>query len=310
MSILGNANYMKRFIHHPCATPNPILLIEFAFEAALPVLFELLSADILDKALAQGKQAWRKAASGKDRSPNPQPGNTGPSGGHGRKAGGRFGRRSPGRQVGPREWLFDLVDAEQTGMYWWLVADLYTEFLARWTTLIYLKQGCPFDNSCHAQGQFSGIYIGGGESPQVLPILTTGVVSSGGFVIQQIRNGKFSITYTCDIVQFHSDKPPSAARVELRGGVGSGRVLNPGTPIVNKDSPGVSSGGWAHIENERGSVASYMLILVNDAPEETVGTINGVLTLSSGFCNNEAPSVPWDSNHLVPFPHGRVNRSP
>lgn len=305
MSVLGNMNYMKRFVHHPCATPNPIMLIEFAFEAGLPVLFELLSADILDKALKQGKDAWRKAASGKNRSPQPPDGNTGPQSGHGRKAGGRFGRRSPGRPVSGREWLFDLVDMEQTGMYWWLVADLATEFLARWSTLIYLKQGCPFDHECFAQGLFNSIYIGQGEVNCFVPVLSTGVVSSGGYVIQQTRKGKFSVTYNAQIFKVGTHEPASAARVELRGGVGAGRTFCPG------DGGGVDytgarmSGGFHNFDHDSGVLSSYNLVLVNDSPTETVGVEPSLLCLSSGFCNNSAPSVPWDSNHLVPQPHGR-----
>lgn len=306
MSILGNVNYMKRFVFHPCATPNPIMLIEFAFEAALPVLFELLSADILDKALAQGKQAWRKRASGNNKSPQEAPGGVGPQSGHGKKIGGKFGKKSYGRKVGPREWLFDVVDAEQTAMYWWLVADLATEFLARWSTLIYLKQGCPFDHECFAEGPFAGIFIGQGEGPQVLPILSTGVVSSGGLVIQQTRKGKFSITYRCEIVQVTTGLPASAAHVELRGGVGSGSVIQSGKGGSTNEGGGVNSGGFWNFDHNGDNLPSYQLILVNESATETVGTINGVLTLSSGFCNNSAPSIPWDIDHLIPFPHGKV----
>lgn len=299
MSIISNMNYMKRFVHHPCATPNPIMLIEFAFEAGLPVLFELLSHDIMDKALAQGKQAWRKAASGNNRSPQPQPGGAGPMSGHGRKAGGRLGRRSMGKKVGPREWLFDLVDAEQTGMYWWLVADLATEFMARWTTLIYLKQGCPFEHECYRTGPFNGIYIGKGSSPQILPILNTGVVTSGGHTIQQFRPGKFSITYTARLVQFLSNDPPSAARLELVGGVGSGSVVQQGSGGAADPAGGQLAGGFWHSQHVGTNYPGWEIHLVNDSNTETVGCVDGILTLSSGFCDNTAPTPAFDINHLL-----------
>lgn len=309
MSIMGNINYMKRFAYHPCATPNPLLLIEFAFEAGLPVLFELLSADILDKALAQGKQAWRRASAKQNRSPQKTPSGTGPVSGHGRKAGGKFGRKSLGQKIGPREWLFEAVDIEQTGMYYWLVADLATEFLARWSTLIYLKQGCPFDRPCFAQGPFSGIYIEQGENTQILPILTTGAVISGGTTIQVLHPGKWSVTYTCRLLRFLSDEPPTAARVELRGGIGSGRIYQTGAHGGQNEAGGVNAGGFWHFEAKAGETPTYSLVLVNDSGTEIVGTVDGQLTLSSGFCDNSAPLVPWDANHLVPYPHGKLGVS-
>lgn len=305
MSILHNINYMKRFVHHPCATPNPLMLIEFAFEAALPVLFELLSADILDKAIPQGKQAWRKAAAGNNRSPTTAPGGVGPQSGHGRKAGGRFGRRTPGRKVGPREWLFDVVDAEQTGAYWWLVADLFTEFLARWSTLIYLKQGCPFDHECYRQGPFSTGYGAHPEAVCILPVLSTGVVASGGLAIQQLRKGKFSITYTGRLVRFLSDRPPSAARLELRGGVGGQHIYSTGAGGQEDPAGGVLAGGFYHFDHNGENLPQYQIVLVNEAEDEDVAVVDGLLMLSSGFCNNAAPTIAWDNNHLIPSPHAR-----
>ena len=301
MSILQNVNYMKNFVYHPCATPNPLMLIETAFEAGLPEMLELLSADFFDKTLRATKDMWRRGAAADAAKKGPPGLATQPPGGHGRRLGGTVGRRSVGIPYGAKTWVFELVDAEQTAMFWWLVADLATEFLARWTTLIYLKQRCPFDHSCFAEGQFTTIYIDQGSNSPLLPVMGTGVVISGGLEIQVIKPGPYSISYQAEIRQFGTGQPASNARVELQDSVGN-RVYSNGSGGGVGDTGARLSGGFYNFPSAGTATPSYKLVLINDSPTETVAVTEGHLQLSSGLCDNAAPMIPWDGKNLFPDP--------
>ena len=299
MAVFKNINYMKNFVFHPCATPNPLLLIELAFEAGAPVLWELLTADVLDKAIPAAKKMWRDTA-GKapSRGAPGTPGTPQPRG-HGRRMTGKPGRKNIGIPYGTKTWLFELIDAEQTGMFYWLVADLATEFMARWTTAIYLKQGCPFDHNCYREGPWQSIFIDQGVAVPILPVLSTGVIISGGHAIQQIRKGKYSISYQAKIKRFLSDEPPSAARVVLLPTAGNAVLADGAGGGVTSNGERLS-GGFAHIENTSDTLPSYFLQLINDSPTETVGVTEGHLQLSSGFCDNSVPAIPLGINSLIP----------
>jgi hypothetical protein len=62
------------------------------------------------------------------------------------------------------------------------------------------------------------------------------------------------------------------------------------------------SGGFVNIENNSDQYRSYFLQLVNTSDTETVGVTEGHLQLSSGYCDNHAPAMPWDGQHLFPDP--------
>ncbi len=64
MSVLKNVNYMKRFVHYPCAAPNPLILIETGLEAFLPVLIELFSFQVAQLAMRMPKLVGAQKAPG------------------------------------------------------------------------------------------------------------------------------------------------------------------------------------------------------------------------------------------------------
>lgn len=307
MSILRNINYMKNFVFFPCATPSPLIVIETAFEAALPELWEFFSFQIpqllnplAKKAGSEHAPKWYPAPA-RYRDVNRR------SRGHGRHVEqDPPGRRSPGEKWGPNTLAFRMVDLEQKAMFWWMVVDLYTEFMARWTTLIYLHEGCPFDHQCSKSGPFSTIFIGRGENTAILPILSTGTIFSGGYEIQQVISpetgktvdaGSFAVETKLEV--FHGDHPPSAAHVEIRNNATGEAVArsNGGTP--SPDGLSLSTGAaYAHPRGATGH--SYSVVLVNEAEHEDVAITAGTLHISGGFCVTMAPALPFDTSHVLP----------
>lgn len=307
MSILHNINYMKNFIFFPCATPSPLIVMETAFEAALPELWEFFSFQLpqllnplAKKAGSEHAPKWYPAPA-RYTDPNRR------GRGHGRHiTQDPPGRRSPGEKWGPNTLAFHAVDLEQRAMFYWMVVDLYTEFMARWTTMLYLRQGCPFEHDCHKSGPFSSIFIGQGEAACILPILNAGTIFSGGFEIQEITSpdsGKTiaasSFAIECTLQVFHENRAPTAARVEIRQ-VDTGVAVGSGTKMT-PSGDGLAGNTGAAYQRPRGSPPhSYNVILVNDSPSETVAIIHATLHISGGFCVIVAPAMPFDTDHVLP----------
>lgn len=307
MSILHNVNYMKRFVFHPCATPNPLIVIETAFEAAAAELWEFFSFQLpqilnplAKKAGSQNAPKWYPAPA---RYTDPSRRGKG----HGRHiTQDPPGRTSPGEKWGPNTIAFRAVDAEQKAMFYWMVVDLATEFMARWTTLLYLKQDCPFDHNCHKQGPFDSIFIGQGTVVCILPMLNAGTIFSGGFEIQQITfpdgdgtvsNGSMTVETTLAV--FNGTKPPTAAWVEIRE-VDTGKTVAGGPGGTPSDDNLSLKTGATYSRPAKSPPHSYNVVLVNQSTTEDVAVVAGVLHISGGFCVSVAPAQPFDVSHILP----------
>jgi hypothetical protein len=68
-------------------------------------------------------------------------------------------------------WLFD--SALQRGLYYYMLADLGTEFAANWTSLLYDTQHCQkaLHGRLHAYNNWESILAVGGVSPCMMPII-------------------------------------------------------------------------------------------------------------------------------------------
>jgi hypothetical protein len=307
MSILRNINYMKNFTFYPCATPNPLAVIELAFEAALPELWEFFSFQIVQVAKPVAKEMGSRNAPGWTPAPNWGDRERQRSRGHGKHV---FAdppdRKSPGEKWGPNTLAFRMVDLEQRALLYWMIVDLATAFMARWTTLMYQHQQCPFDHQCYKSGPFTTIFIGQGEATAILPILNAGTIFSGGFEIQQqtsLTTGMTvapgSMTVETTLKRFLSDEPPSAAWVEIRE-AGSGKIVGGGPGGTPNTSDGTVRTG-ASFQRPIGSPPhSYNVVLVNNASDEFVAVTAGTLHLSGSFCVTIAPALPFDASHIIP----------
>lgn len=310
MSVLSNVNYMKKFVAFPCATPNPIVIVETAFEVGAPLLMEFFSFQLAQLVKAPLRDMGRKNAPpsvpGFDRRDRRRES----SRGHGRhiRPDAPADRVSYGEKWGPNTILFRMHDATSRALLYWLIADLATEFMARWTTMIYKKQNCPTGSECYKTGTFNTIYIGKGQNDAFLPLLSAGGTHSGGFEIVQdtspetgLTTGAGSFAVETELRQFHSNNPPTGASVQ---------IVESATGDVVAQSPDTGgtelNGGYytgATYTRPKGSVGkSYKVRLKNDKPDETVAIAKGVLHLSGGFCVSTAPALPFDANHLVPRP--------
>ncbi len=124
---------MKRFAAFPCATPNPLIVIELGLQALLPVLYELFSVQIVQRAMPTLKEMGSRNAPKYIPAPGFRDRRFERGRGHGRAIYPQqpAGRKVAGERMGPNTFLFRLADLEQKYMLYWLLADLATEFLAR-----------------------------------------------------------------------------------------------------------------------------------------------------------------------------------
>jgi hypothetical protein len=118
--VLSNLNYIKEVSVYPCATPGPIIAITTALEAAAPVLVELASFSCIDIYKTRLGISWRcgkqlkaiiKAA-------------------HGAKV------------IDNVHFIYQFAAPVERILWYWFVAELTTNFLAKWTSLVYQQQGC------------------------------------------------------------------------------------------------------------------------------------------------------------------------
>lgn len=139
MSISGNLNYIRRAMRHGCASPNIEIIIETAFQAAVPNLFKLTlfgCTDIVKMKL--GRSPWHtRALKGLiDSVHTPET-----------RAGNRF--------------LFHIgYDTIEKYLWWWMVADAATSFAADWMSLMYEEQRCQLPNSGHLTAPLTALYAG------------------------------------------------------------------------------------------------------------------------------------------------------
>lgn len=306
MSILSNINFMRKFIAFPCATPNPLILIETAFEALLPELWEFLSFQVVQQVLPVAKKiGGRDAPRWQERRPM-RDYDWRRTRGHGvHMSSNPPERRSVGEKLGPNTVLFRLIDFEQRALFYWMLVDLATEFMARWTTLIYLKQKCPFDHPCTKSGVFSSAFIGMGGTRMILPILDVGSLFSGGLEIQTryfagdpTHTDATAIAFEATIRKFHSDEPPSNAWVQLER-TDTGEVVAGGKGLGEVTPEGGRRSGGFYVRSKGATAHNYHLVLIN-MTDEVVAVTAGVLHLSGSFCVEASPLLPFDHNHLLP----------
>jgi hypothetical protein len=314
MSVLKNVNYMKRFVHYPCAAPNPLILIETGLEAFLPVMIELFSFQVAQLAMRMPKLVGAQKA----------PGLPAYTGAPGAQAGGRpkhgvslqgiskKGGRSFGERLGPNTFIFRLSDLEQTGLYYWMIADLATQFLARWTSLIYMHERCKFGGQCYKEGEMTSLYVGPGVSPCFLPQLNAGRIFSGGLNIQvserlggHFQQDDISIAFSGKLNVFNGGgRAPSGASLQLLDAQ-TGEVLASGSGEGQVNSLGMRSSGGFYTSPRGSAARGYNVCIVNHS-NDTVGVVDGKLMIAGGFCVSSAPAIPFDASHLA----GRIDPRP
>lgn len=152
--ILSRVNYVTKKWEDPCNAPWQVY-IETAAPAALELFISLASFgldDVVREAFRPGSQ--RTAGHGLRRNRSTGRGRT-RSGGLGRSLGGLLNPGellgdSIGRSLGfkPRQvsngvaFLWKIDGVLQRGLFWWMVADLASEFAFNWTSQLYKTEFC------------------------------------------------------------------------------------------------------------------------------------------------------------------------
>lgn len=143
MSVLRNLNYIQEISRIPCAQPDPLLVIKTAFEAAPPALLQLglpgCSEIVQARAgIAPGQGFGELVKQATDRGARPRRG-----GRHGKRYSAPVQRAHRGLPLGGRQFLYRTgFFAAERLLWYWLVADVTTAFIAQWTSLIYQEMNC------------------------------------------------------------------------------------------------------------------------------------------------------------------------
>lgn len=176
MSVLQNLNYLEEISAIPCASPDPLLLVRTAFESAPPALLrlylpgcsEIMQARVgISPGLGLGKLI-RPAVDGLTK---PRRGMR-----HGRKVGGAIQGISPPVPLGGRQFLYKTGFFGVERLLWyWLVADVSTAFVATWASLIHQQQNCELPGAGELSTQIvPHTYIPGSRYLSFVPKLLTG----------------------------------------------------------------------------------------------------------------------------------------
>jgi len=310
MSALDNINYLKRFAFYPCATPSPALIVETAFEAVFPVLWEFFSLQIYQTASPTAKRIGAKSA---PTFPLPQTGDRGgqkvqKSKGHGYHLSpkGPPDHRVNGERWGPNTYFFRAADVVQKYLYYMVLADLATDFAARWTTLIYKKQDCPFDHQCYKQTTFGWSFPPNSSGALLGPFTSAGCILFNGRQIEIpfgvgtdhiVQPASFSWTGSIHEMGNPAKPANSAYFVVLNR---EGAIVQGGPGQMYADANGNRRAGGL-VQVHRGSKAWwYQITLVNPDPTQYVTCSDGVIMLDCARCTIIAPEIPFDAAHLLP----------
>lgn len=121
MGILNNINYIEKAWVFQCQTPGIAVQITSGIDAAALTLINLVTFGCNDIMQARAGKFPLCAR------------------------GVRIGPKDmwPGQNINKLQKIFKILEPAEKGLYWWMIADLATHFLANWTSLIYEVSACP-----------------------------------------------------------------------------------------------------------------------------------------------------------------------
>lgn len=139
MTILRNINYIAEMNRIPCAPGSPWIIIKTAFEAGPPALLSLFlpgCTDILKTKI--GVSPW-----------------------HARGISSAIKSITQPEALGGKKFLYKVgyFTAEKY-LWWWLVADVTTEFFTTWQSLVFQEQQCELPGNGTAYGYFAPFVYG------------------------------------------------------------------------------------------------------------------------------------------------------
>lgn len=147
IGMLKNINYLIEITRIPCAEPSPWIIAKTAFQSAPPALLSLGQPGCTDIVkMKLGLSPWhRKGISSVIK-----------------------GATQPELLAG-NKWLYKVgyFTAEKY-LWWWMLADVTTEFITTWQSLVYQEQQCQLPGAGTAYGYF-GTAVHSEGSPSRAP---------------------------------------------------------------------------------------------------------------------------------------------
>lgn len=139
MSIMRNINFIKELSRIPCAQPDIWIILETAFKSAPPAMLTLFLPGCTDIVKMRiGSSPW-----------------------HARSIRGLIKGAIKPFPISERKFLYKIgyFTAEKY-LWWWMVADVTTEFITTWQSMVYQEQQCELPGAGTAYGRFAPeIYI-------------------------------------------------------------------------------------------------------------------------------------------------------
>lgn len=185
MSLLSDANYISKVVKHHCALPNPIIAIELAAEAALPLIFVPFTFSCTDWVKASVGISWKcgKALSN--------------------VAKHVYGPKFANGAANIYE-ITGLAAAEKA-LWVFYVMGLAADFAVNFTSLMYIENQCDLPKEGWLNCALSSIYTDTGGDVQINCIGSAGCVLVGGNEIQVQFGCYADISYSCVWTPFLND---------------------------------------------------------------------------------------------------------
>lgn len=240
MSIGGNLNYIKKAFRHQCGTPDISIMVETAVQAAVPALLKVALFGCTDIAkMKLGKAPW-----------------------HTRALKGFLQGAAAPQAAGPRRWLFSMpYNAIEAALWYWLVAEASTGFVADWMSLMYQEQRCNQPGAGYLTAGLSSLYLGPGTNYQML------INGIGGKQCCAIGGNKITVPSGCVATISYNAK---------------------WQPFLNNPANQGSVTTWLH---EEGGNKSYSLSPGNGQSDQTTG----------GGYQTPAGKVGVDRSYIIRF---------
>lgn len=154
MSVLANINYLEEIAGIPCRTPDPIIIIKTFALSAPPALLRMAVPGCSEIMQARAAISPFKGL-GELLNPLPVQWTRPRRGGrHGKRIKGQVMRMIPPTPLGGKQFLYrtGFFHAEKA-LWWWLVADVTTGFVAQWQSLMHEAQGCDVPGTGYLETQ-------------------------------------------------------------------------------------------------------------------------------------------------------------
>ena len=261
MSALTNLNYMKQILRHPCALPDPIIIVKTAFEAALPLLFVASTFSCTDYIKAHAGISWKC----------------------GRKIKALAQNTLGAKYVRAAAYYYEASGAAlaENALWYWFLAELGTGFVANWTTLVYQEQGCGLDNSGYIHSSLAIGFAGPGEIRGVPPggLDSTSCARFDGTGVFVEPGCTAAISFAIEWESFRPDLFGfGAVRTWLQDDQGNRFDMTDGTP---HSDPAKNSNFGAHQTGRGKPVIGTHYTVMSEVLSGVMGVHNGVIDVTT-----------------------------